>query len=147
MDPVLAAMIGRFRSAQDRAVAFITGVLGPTLGVRLPASNREWAIIWGECGLSRRCQVSGVGIYAHGYGIELIFDGVTIDFDWGDSGEPDGFDAWRLWNFFQVNRIAVDCRDCSQVQSWLEQADALGELTRDQLLYYSPVNRARLPSA
>jgi hypothetical protein len=147
MNPVLAEMIGQFRSAQDRGVAVISEVLGPALGVRLPGSNLEWVIICGDCGLSKRLEVNGIGVYAHGYGIELILDDVTIDFDWGDSGEPDGFDAWRLWNFFHDNGITVDCESYSQVRSWLEQASALGELTRDELLYYLPTNRARYPGA
>jgi hypothetical protein len=147
MNPILADMIGRFRAAQDRGVAAVVEVLGPALGVRLPASNREWVRMSAECGVNRAGRVNGIEVDAHGYGIELVLDGVTIDFDWGDSGEPDGFDAWRLWNFVQVNGIAVDCGRSSQVRSWLEEAAALGELTRDSLLYYSPAHRARRPKA
>lgn len=146
MNPVLADMIGRFRSAQDRGVAFVTEVLGPALGVRRPESNREWVSICRECGLSwRSCRVDGVGVYAHGFGIELAFAGLTIDFDWGDSGDPDGFDAWWLWDFHQINGFAVECASSSQVRSWLEEARMLGELTRDNLLYYSPDDRAQPP--
>jgi len=145
MNPVLAEMIGRFRSAQDRGVAFVTDVLGPALGVRRPASNREWVAICGDCGLLKRRHLEGVEVYAHGFGIELIFDGLTIDFDWGDRGEPDGFDGWRLWYFCQTNAIKVDCGSCSQVRSWLEEAVVLGELTKDRLLYYSPDHRATRP--
>jgi hypothetical protein len=147
VNPVLADMIGQFRSAQDRGVAVVIEVLGPALGVRRPASNSEWVFICGKCGLSKRCQVNGIGVYAHGYGIELSFDGLTIDFDWGDLGEPDGFDAWRLWNFYQTNGFVVDCASSCQIRSWLEEAITLGELTKDRLLYYSPANRATHPIA
>jgi uncharacterized protein DUF6896 len=147
MNPVLADMVRRFRSAQDRGVAAVAEVLGPALGVRLPASNREWVSICVDCGLYKVRHVNGIGVYAHGYGIELTLDGLTIDFDWGDLGEPDGFDAWWLWNFVQSNGITVDCGSFSQVRSWLEEAAALGELTRDDLLYYSPANRAGPPTA
>lgn len=143
MNPVLADMIGRFRQAQDLGVAAVIEVLGPALGVRPPASNVEWVVMCGELGLYKICECNGVGVYAHGFGIELIFDDLTIDFDWGDSGEPDGFDAWRLWNFVRANEIAVDCASLSQVRSWLEEAEALGELSRDRLLYYSPAHRAK----
>ena len=91
--------------------------------------------------------MNGIGVYAHGYGIELSFDGLTIDFDWGDLGEPDGFDAWRLWNFYQTNGFVVDCASSCQIRSWLEEAITLGELTKDRLLYYSPANRATHPIA
>jgi hypothetical protein len=142
MNPVLADMTGRFRSAQDRGVAAVVEVLGPALGARLPASNWEWVKICHECRLHAVRHVNGIGVRAHGYGIELALDGVTIDFDWGDLGEPDGFDAWRLWNFVRVNRIKVDRGSFSQIRSWLEEAAALGELTQDQRLYYSPAHRA-----
>ncbi len=142
MAPALSDIIRQFRMAQDRAVAFLVDVLGPELGLRLPASNREWVSICGEFGLTRRQRINGVGIYTHGYGIELIFDGLTIDFDWGDSGEPDGFDAWRLENFCRLNKIKIVRRDHSQIQGWLDEATAVGELIKDTLLYYDPTNRA-----
>jgi hypothetical protein len=145
MNPVLADMIGRFRSSQDRGVAAIVQLLGPPLGVRPPASNREWVTICARSGLYKVRRVNGLGVYAHGYGIELTLDGVMIAFDWGDAGEPDGFGAWRLWNFAQANKIAADCVGYAQVRSWLEEAAARGELTRDTCLYYSPAHRARLP--
>jgi hypothetical protein len=142
MNRVLAAMIRRFRAAQDRGVAAIVEVLAPTLGVRLPGSNREWVGICVACGLYQVRWVNGIGVYAHGYGIELALGDVMIDFDWGDAGEPDGFDTWRLWNFVRSNEIAVDCESQAQVRAWLEEAAAFGELTQDRLLYYSPVHRA-----
>jgi len=143
MHHVLADMIARFRDAQDRAVGVLVGVLADTLGIRVPTSNREWVTICAECGLYNTRRVNGIEVYAHGFGIELVLDGVTIDFDWGDAGEPDGFDAWRLWNFIRVNELPVACDSYAQVRSWLEEAAASGELTRDQLLYYSPAHRAR----
>jgi hypothetical protein len=145
MNPVLADMIRRFRSAQDRGVAAIVQVLGPALGLRLPALNREWVTICARSGLYKVRRVNRLGVYAHGYGIELTLDGVTIDFDWGDAGEPDGFDAWRLWNFVQANKIAADCGGYAQVRSWLEEAATRGDLTRDTCLYYSPAHRATPP--
>jgi hypothetical protein len=51
MNPILEEVIARFRAAQDRGVAAVVGVLGPTLGVRLPRSNREWVAICSESGL------------------------------------------------------------------------------------------------
>jgi hypothetical protein len=114
MHSVLADRIGRFRSAQDLGVAVVAEVLGPALGVWLPATNREWVTICAECGLYKIRDVEGIGVNAHGYGIELVLDGVTIDFDWGDSGEPDGFDTWRLRNIAQVNGLAMECESFSQ---------------------------------
>jgi Domain of unknown function (DUF6896) len=139
----LEEMIRQFRAAQGRGVAVVASVLRNELGVRLPKSNREWVSICAECGLLWSPQeVGGIQVYAHGYGIELMVDGLNIDFDWGDAGEPDGFDAWRLWNFYQVNGLPLPCESYVQLSSWLEEAAEHGELTKDELLYYSPLHRA-----
>jgi hypothetical protein len=135
-------MIGRFRMAQDRGVTFIVRVLGDVLDIRLPVSNREWITICAESGLYDLRSVNGVEVYAHGYGIELSDEELTVDFDWGAAGEPDGFDAWRLWNFFRVNHLPVACESFTQLKSWLEEAAESGELIRDLHLYYSPLHRA-----
>jgi hypothetical protein len=135
-------LIGRFRVAQDRAVTFITDVLGPTLGVRLPDSPTEWVTICAETGLYNVRWINGVEVYSHGYGIELMFTGLTIDFDWGKAGEPDGFDVWRLWNFARDNPCGLPCPEHAEVRAWVEEAAAAGELTQDLYLYYSPVHRA-----
>lgn len=142
MRPSLVPLIERFRKAQDSGVAFIVEVLGPALGVRLPNSPMEWVTICGETGLYNARWISGVGVYSHGYGIELTFAGLTIDFDWGESGEPDGFDGWWLWNFARLNPCNAPCPERAEVRAWVEDAAAKGELTRDRYLYYSPAHRA-----
>jgi len=140
--PSLVALIARFRKAQDRGVAFITDVLGSTLGVRRPTSQPDWVEICGETGLYNVRWVKGVGVYSHSYGIELAFGDLTIDFDWGDAGEPDGFDEWWLYNFARHNPYGVPCPEHPQVRAWIEQATAANELLRDHYLYYSPAHRA-----
>ena len=147
MHPDLANLIGKFRAAQDRAVAFIAGTLRDVLGVRLPISNREWVAICGETGLHGVRRVNGVEVYCHGYGIELTFPDLSIDFDWGDHGEPDGFDWWRLHFFSYFNPKVVPFAARDDVRGWLEGAEAAGELTSDDSLYYSPAYRARSPLA
>ncbi len=71
MQTALMTLIERFREAQDRGVAFILGVLGPTLGVKLPASPLDWIAICGETGLYNVRWINGVDVYTHGYGIEF----------------------------------------------------------------------------
>lgn len=142
MHPRLNALIERFRCAQDFGVAIITGVLGPTLGVGLPTSGRDWLRICGETGLYNVRWINGIEVYTHGYGIELDIDGFNIDFDWGENGEPDGFDWWRLWNFARNNPDGTPLPEDADVRQWLEEAFAAGELTRDRNLFYSPRHRA-----
>lgn len=142
MHPALVVWISRFREAQDRGVKFIVEVLGPTLGVQLPSSPMDWVTICGETGLYNARWVNGVEVYSHGYGIELIFTGLTIDFDWGEFGEPDGFDVWRLWNFARLNPCAIPCPNHDEVRTWVDEAAAASELIKDRYLYYSPTHRA-----
>jgi hypothetical protein len=142
MNAILADIIRRFRAAQDRGVATLL-----RLGVPLPASNREWGRLCAARGIYQTRELDGIGIYVHGYGIELILDDVSIDWDWGDAGEPDGFDAWRLWVFVSQNHldvgIAPERREAfAQIGAWLEESHLAGELTRDMHLYYSPLHRA-----
>lgn len=143
MHPALWNLIAQFRAAQDRGVSFIVDVLGPTLGVKLPTSNREWVYHSGEVGLHNVRRVNGVEVCTHGYGIWLIFPDLDIDFDWGDHGEPDGFDVWRLWNFARCNRLRFGFGELTHklVGVWVEEACRRGELTRDRLMYYSPSHR------
>ncbi|MFO0797776.1 MAG: hypothetical protein U0804_09870 [Gemmataceae bacterium] len=112
----------------------------------MPASADEWVTICGETGLYNARWVNGVEVYSHGYGIELNFAGLTIDFDWGEFGEPDGFDIWRLYNFARLNPCGVPSPEHADVAGWVEEAAAAGELTRDRSryygLYYSPAHRA-----
>jgi hypothetical protein len=113
-------------------------VFGPTLGVRLPRNPMEWINICGETGLYHARWVNGVEMSTHGYGIELIFKELTIDFAWGEAGEPDGFDVWRLWNFARLNPDGTPCLEHAEVRAWVAETTAAGELTQDRYLYYSP---------
>jgi len=138
MHPVLAELICRFREAQDRGVAVLT----EQLALPVPKSNRDWFHFCNSQGLYQVRTIKGVGFYAHGYGVELTLEGTTIDFDWGDAGEADGFDAWRLWKFIGDNNLEFKINDYSQVAEWLEQAYRAGELMKDSCLFYSPTHRA-----
>ncbi|HYH65496.1 MAG TPA: hypothetical protein VD866_12440 [Urbifossiella sp.] len=122
-------------------MAFIVDVLNPTLGVRLPHSPEEWVTICGETGLYNVRWINGVEVYSHGYGIELSFGGLTIDFDWGEFGEADGFDVWRLWNFARLNPCDEPCPEHAEAKTWIEAAVAAGHLTQDRYLCYSPAHR------
>lgn len=144
MHPALWSLIVQFRAAQDRGVQFIVDVLGPALGVKLPTSNRGWAYHCCEVGLYNVRRVNGVGVDAHGYGIKLTFHDLSIDFDWGDHGEPDGFDWWRLWWFARSNNLHFGFGELSRklVRVWLDEAIRLGELSQDRLLCYAPALRS-----
>ena len=67
MKPELNTLIERFRTAQDIGVDTLIRVLG----FPLPASNRDWFRYCCDNGVYSLKERNGIGIYAHGYGIEL----------------------------------------------------------------------------
>ena len=139
MHAVLDTLVDRFRKAQDIGVRTLT----QRLSIPRPATNRKWVdyCIENKNKLRETRERSGVSIRIHGYGVELKVDGLTIDFDWGDNGEPDGFDAWRLWNFRLDNCTEIECT-YEDVEAWLATAYNDGELLKDTKLYYDPERRA-----
>ena len=137
MPPKLDFLIRQFRAAQDHAV----NTLVHDLGIPIPESNLSWPIYCGANGLYQKRRINGIDFHSHGYGVELKFPDLTIDFDWGKNGEPDGFDAWRLYNFSRDN-----CPDDEfshlGIGQWLEDAYSDGELTKLGNLYFDPRHRA-----
>ena len=85
----------------------------------------------------------GLFIKTHGYGVEIRFPSLIIDFDWGDCGEGYGFDAWRLWNHCCENRIYLDQFTHDLMKLRVERAVAAGELISDSHLHYLPHERER----
>ncbi len=132
MDSTLSCIIYEFRIAQDRAVATIRD----EFKWKMPPSNREWVDLCISEGYYQVREMCGLRIYAHGYGIEIIYPDLTIDFDWGECGEATGFDTWRLWNHCQVNHLFLG--DCTYelIDGWLSIAYSKGALAKDRLLYY-----------
>lgn len=132
MNPTLSAIIEKFRQAQDLALVTIRN----DLGWKLPSTNREWV---GICSLENYHQVrelNGIQIYTHGYGIEITYPDLSIDFDWGDRGEGTGFDAWRLWMHCLNNDLFLDQCTHDEIQTWLVNAHQLGELLKDSRMWY-----------
>lgn len=137
MNPTLAVLIEEFRDAQDIGVATLLN----DLKIPQPRSGIGWVHFCEARGLYETKILHGVGVNAHGYGIELKIGPLTIDFDWGAKGEPDGFDGWRLYNFAMDNLSHIECTH-EVVNQWLEDALGAGELTKEGNLYYDPKRRA-----
>ena len=92
-------------------------------------------------GIQKLKELNGIPIYAHDYGIELKIGDLTIDFDWGPNGEPDGFDAWRLYNFTLDNATGVQFTHNDVIQ-WIDAAFKNGELQRIDYTYFDPKRRS-----
>jgi hypothetical protein len=137
MHPELSNMIARFRASQDLAVE----VLVSRLGIPLPESAIGWVMFCRKERLHEVNELQCVPFNAHGFGVAVEIDGVKVDFDWGDDGQPDGFDGWRLWWHYMQNDVPPPGSH-SDVCEWLESAYADGELEKQRSLYYDPSRRA-----
>jgi hypothetical protein len=124
MNPTLAQIIKEFRQAQDRAVATIRD----DLNWKLPPTNRDWVFISGSEGYNHIRELKGIKISTHGYGIELKYPDLSIDFDWGDLGEGTGYDTWRLWSHCEVNSLFLDRCSHNLIKNWLAEAHHANEL-------------------
>lgn len=138
MHSTLAQVIQAFRGAQDLAVA----TLVERLGIPRPESNVAWAKrmqaaeACNGLDVHERGQAHGLHVRAHGYGVEIRFPNLTIDFDWGDNGEGNGFDVWRLWNHCSINHLFLDQVTHELLEQQVQRAVADGELITGRLLFY-----------
>ena len=139
----LHSIIRRFRVDQDAGVR----VLIERLGIQPPSSNIAWARALQQEGplsaiaIFERAREMGMFVRPHGFGIELILDGVTIDFDWGDRGEAYGFDLYRLWNHCYCNKLYFDVITEKLLTIYFQHALARGLFQRDENLFYLPDER------
>ena len=143
MHPELTKVIEAFRRAQDAAVA----TLREKFGVHPPASNLEWAKAGDHLSLQERAWEAGIKVRAHGYGVEIRVPGLVSDFDWGERGEANGFDTWRLWNHCLENRLFLDTVTYDLLKTWLDEAYSASEVVKDRHLYYLPRERTCDPAS
>lgn len=91
MDLRLTRLISDYQKAVGRAVELMSDA-----GIRLPSSNRGWV----ESGVAPHGELKeGIPYQKHGYGCLVKLPGGEVDFDFGEKGETDEFDEWRLSEF------------------------------------------------
>lgn len=128
MHPDFQSLIADFLATVARRFA----QLQREVGVAAPASR----IAWATNGLKKGTLSDGAIYSKHGVGclIESKKDGV--DFDFGDHGEIDGFDAWRLLQFAESSNGRHAVAENAQIQSILDSAVSAGEIEKRGSLYY-----------
>lgn len=93
MDRQLAQLISDYQSAVGAAVLQMS-----QSGIETPTTISDWRALR----IPARGQLrSGAAYYKHGYGCTVDLPTGEVDFDFGQVGEIDGFDEWRLWRFCQ----------------------------------------------
>ena len=136
MHETLRNLIDEFRTAQDVGVRTLVN----DLRIPRPKSGLDWHRYCCEHGLFQVRLIDDVAFYAHGYGVELKIKGLIIDFDWGDNGEGDGFDVWRLYIFGVENHSSFSA-SFAAIESWMATSLQEGELLKEGSTYYDRLRR------
>jgi len=103
------------------------------LAVSAPTSRIDWA----TNAMKKKGTLSdGATFSKHGAGVRIVGKSDTIDFDFGDRGEIDGFDAWRLSEFVRGSPTKHSLSTPREIQGALDSALAAGEIEKRGSLYY-----------
>ena len=89
--PGLARLIGDYEDAVQTAIDLMV-----RSGMRRPASTFDWLLISTP---QHGRFVDGTPYFAHGIGCWVGLSGGAVDFDFGEQGEIDMFDCYRLFDF------------------------------------------------
>jgi len=108
--------------------------LSTALGFELPIKNGAWASL----DIPYRGKTDdGLQYFKHGFGVAIKFDGGEIDVDFGDNGEYDGFDGWRLFRFAKASDFQTPYKDHCEVEADIKDAESKGQLRYSgYILYY-----------
>lgn len=91
MDERLDRLISDYLAAVDRAVRLMDEA-----GIARPDS----AVAWALNGIPQKGLLPGrIRYMKHGYGCAVHFREGAVDFDFGEQGQIDGLDLWRLAGF------------------------------------------------
>ena len=75
----------------------------------------------------------------HGFGLELKIGEFYIDYDYSRTGQPDGFDAWRIYVYLMAGNYdnnGPDKHFCDRVFQWIDELAQSGRLIKEDSLYY-----------
>lgn len=135
MDKNLERLITEFQSRVRDAVALMY-----RSGMTMPYSSFAWlkADIPGTGMLD-----GGIQYFKHGAGCEVRLETGTVDFDFGDSGEIDGFDLWRLTEFTKGYLPYFNFDSVEHIEQSFNAAIACGDLegSRGGLYYLAGTSR------
>lgn len=94
-------------------------------GIRMPTSAMDWAGM--DLPLPGMLE-DGIRYYKHGIGCAVWLPSGTVDFDFGERGEADGFNRGRITQFAMPNLAAYGFETPEAVKAAFDQAVASGEI-------------------
>lgn len=128
MNQELVNLISKFNAAQTKAV----DILENKFNCPRPSSSDDYIVRCVPIIRDANYESHGYKIRPHGIGLEINIDGVTVDFDFGLNGEFNGFDAWRLMEFINNNKINTSLNTEAIIESAINEALKSGEIVKDE---------------
>ena len=121
MDDRLSPLIDDYKATVARAVAALEAT-----GIARPSSTTEWV---GYDVPGRGELIGGGDYFIHGFGCAVRLPETSVDFDFGDDGQIDGFDWSRLLSF-AGSRLAKQygIRDEIELRALIDDAHKSGDL-------------------
>lgn len=90
-----------------------------------PATNTEWVGL----NIAHIGKLEGgISYRKHGYGCEVALPSGNVDFDFGENGEIDGFDTWRLISFAGERLNAYGFSNEVELKKHFDEAVSAGSL-------------------
>jgi hypothetical protein len=128
MEKRLGELISRYQAAVASAVAALE-----ESGIRKPISSREWI----RDRSPERGELRGGGTYfKHGCGCTVMMKKLSVNFDFGDSGQTDGFHPGRLWDFAKQHVGTLGFKSFDDVSESLRHACASGEVRHSEVILH-----------
>ena len=121
MNERLHALIDAYKATVARAVVALEAS-----GIPRPATTTEW-VCYDVPG--RGDLVGGGQYFIHGVGCAVRLPDTSVDFDFGDKGQIDGFDWYRL-SRFAGNQLSTryGIRDEIELRTLIDDAHGSGDL-------------------
>ncbi|WP_370868306.1 hypothetical protein [Pseudomonas sp. MWU12-2311] len=88
----------------------------------------------------------GIQYYKHGYGCAVSLSTGAVDFDFGDQGEIDGFDVWRLTGFADSKLPEYGFATEDALKECFKEEVAAGSLVYSGYILYYLADAAHPPS-
>lgn len=132
MNENLRELISLFNQAQLKAVK----ILEENFECPRPETTSDYVFRCVPLIRNKNYEAGGFRIRPHGYGMEVNVGGSTIDFDFGANGELNGFDAWRLFNFVEANKLNTILNTEDKIEDSIERAMESGDIIKSQGLNY-----------
>jgi hypothetical protein len=130
----LASLISDYQAGVRAAVALMQ-----ESGIPIPGSNTEWA----GTDIPQRGELKGgIPYFKHGYGCRVKLPSGAVDFDFGEHGEIDGFDAWRLVSFAGTKLSDYGFSSEDALKDSFEAEVAAGSLVYSGYILYYIANAA-----